>query len=75
MDYTKLRNLPGLMVTIDFEKAFDSLCWIFLFKVLEKFNFGQSFIIWLRIFYTNISSCIMNNGIATPLFSVGRGVR
>ena len=23
-DYTKLYNLPGLMVTIDFEKAFDS---------------------------------------------------
>ena len=39
MDYTKLRNLPGLMVTIDFEKAFDSLSWDFLFKVLEKFNF------------------------------------
>ena len=44
MDYTKLRKLPGLMVTIDFEKAFDSLSWNFLFKVLEKFNFGQSFI-------------------------------
>ena len=44
MDYTKLRNLPGLMVTIDFEKAFDSLSWNFLFTVLEKFNFGQSFI-------------------------------
>ena len=73
MDYTKLRNLPGLMVTIDFEKAFDSLSWNFLFKVLEMFNFGQSFIKWVRIFYTNISSCIMNNGIATPLFSVEEG--
>ena len=75
MDYTKLRNIPGLIVTIDFEKAFDSLSWSFLFKILEKFNFGQSFINWVRIFYTNISSCIINNGIATPLFSVGRGVR
>ena len=75
MDHTKLRNLPGLMVTIDFEEAFDSLSWNFLFKVYKKFNFGQSFIKWARIFYTNISSCIMNNGIATPLFSVGRGVR
>ena len=40
MDYTKLYNLPGLMVTIDFEKAFDSLSWNFLFKTFEKFNFG-----------------------------------
>ena len=38
MDYTKLHNLPGLMVTTDFEKAFDSLSWNFLFKSLEKFN-------------------------------------
>ena len=75
MDYTKLYNLPGLMVTIDFEKAFDSLSWNFLFKTLEKFNFGESFIRWIRLFYTNISSCIMNNGVATPLFSIGRGVR
>ena len=75
MDYTKLHNLPGLMVTIDFEKVFDSLSWNFLFKTLEKFNFGESFIKWVRLFYTNISSCIMNNGVATPLFSVGRGVR
>ena len=75
MDYTKLHNLPGLMLTIDFEKAFDSLSWNFLFKTLEKFNFGESFIKWVRLFYTNISSCIMNNGVATPLFSVGRGVR
>ena len=75
MDYTKLRTLPGLMVTIDFEKAFDSLSWNFLFKILEKFNFGQSYIKWARISNTNISSCIMNNEIATPLFSVGRWLR
>ena len=75
MDYTKLYNLPGLMVTIDFEKAFDSLSWNFLFKTLEKFNFGESFIKWIRLLYTNISSCIMNNGVATPLFSIRRGVR
>ena len=52
MDYTKLHNLPGLMVTID------SLSWNFLFKTLEKFNFGESFIKWVRLFYTNICSRI-----------------
>ena len=30
---------------------------------------------WIRLLYTNISSCIMNNGVATPLFSIRRGVR
>ena len=55
-DYTKLYNLRGLMVTIDFEKVFDSLSWNFLFRTLENFNFGESFVEWVRLFYTNISS-------------------
>ena len=52
MDYRKLYNLPSLMMTIDFEKEFDSLSWNFLFKTLERFNFGESFIKWIRLFYS-----------------------
>lgn len=44
------------MVTIDFEKAFGSLSWNFLSKTLKKFSFGESFIKWVDILYTNISS-------------------
>ena len=43
MDYTKVKKLPGLLLFIDFEKAFDSLEWDFLEKWLEKFNFGPDF--------------------------------
>jgi len=41
---------------------------------LEKATLGESFIKWVRLFYTNISSCIIHNGVATPLFSIVRGV-
>ena len=54
MFYTKEKNLSGLLLAIDFEKAFDSLDWIFLNKVLSAFNFGQSFIKWVNTFYCNI---------------------
>ena len=40
MSFTKAKNLPGLLLFIDFEKAFDSLEWHFLEKCLELFNFG-----------------------------------
>ena len=75
LDYTKLVNLPGILLCIDFEKAFDSISWSFLFKVLESFNFGESFKTWIKLFYTNISSCIMNNGHSTGYFEIKRGVR
>ena len=75
MEYTRINQVPGLMVAIDFEKAFDSLSWNFLSNTLRSFNFGNSFINWISVFYTNISSCVTNNGFSSPMFKVGRGVR
>ena len=37
MEYTKIKQIPGLMVAFDLEKAFDSLSWSFLFKALNSF--------------------------------------
>lgn len=62
-------------MAIDFEKAFDSLNRTFLVKVLQKFNFGIYFSQWIQTFYTNLSSCVLNNGFITNFFSVSRGVR
>ena len=39
-------------------------------RTLHKFNFGPSFIHWIRVLYKNASSTVMNNG-----FSLERGVR
>ena len=75
LEYTKRSEQSGVLVTIDFEKAFDSLDHKFLFKVLHTLNFGPSFIQWIRTFYSNVSSCVINNGFATSYFSVNRGVR
>ena len=40
MEYTKVKKLPGLLLFIDFEKAFDSLEWDFLEKCLENSTSG-----------------------------------
>ena len=75
MEFMKTKQIPGLMVAIDFEKAFDSLSWNFLTKPLKSFNFGESFTKRVTVFYSNISSCITNNGFSSPLFRVERGVQ
>ena len=49
--YTETEKVPGLLLFIDFEKAFDTLEWSFVDKVFEYNNFGPSYIEWIKIFY------------------------
>ena len=60
---------------IVFTKAFDSLEWPFLFDTLKRMNFGNSFIKWIHTLYTNVESCILNNGVTSRYFKLYRGVR
>ena len=75
LHYTALKDIPGLLMTVDFEKVFDKLEWPYLYKVLKTFNFGPSFIQWIKSLYTNIMSCVMNRGTSTGYFNIHRGVR
>ena len=42
---------------------------------MEAFNFGEDFIRWVKTFYKNIESCILNNGFFSEYFKLERGVR
>ena len=46
------KNIPGLLVLIDFQKAFDTVEWKFLFRSLKSYNFGPTFRSWIKILYT-----------------------
>ena len=58
---------------IDFEKVFDSLEWKYRFKLL-KVIIGPMFQKWIHNSYTYITSCVMNNGYASDVFQLYRGV-
>ena len=75
MEYTKAHNIPGILVSLDFRKAFDSLEWPFIMRTLDAFNFGTSIKKWVCTFYTNIESAALNNGFLTKWFRRSRGVR
>ena len=52
-----------------------SLEWTFLNICLELFHFGPTFVRWINVFYKNIQSCTINNGLCANYFSIERGVR
>ena len=75
MDNTKEQNIPGILLFRDFEKAFDNLDWNFMLTCLNVLGFGPSLIRWIETFYTNTSSCVLNNGLCSQYCEVQRGVR
>ena len=75
MEFTLKENIPGLIIFLDFQKAFDSVEWDFILECLESFNFGPEFLGWVKAFYKNIQSCISNSGTLSDLFTLERGVR
>ena len=75
LHYLQIKKLPGILLMIDFKKAFDSLEWNFITRALTHFNFGPNFIQWTQIIYNDISSCIINNNVTSQYFKIERGVR
>lgn len=72
---TKQQNIPGLLLSIDFEKAFDTVSWKFIMEVLDYFNFGNSIKRWMGLFQNGSETCILQNGCMSEFFILGRGCR
>ena len=68
-------QIKGFLMTVDIEKAFDSINHCFLIKVLEKYGFEKDFIKWIKILLQNHESCIINRGTTTNYFKLEKGTR
>ena len=75
IEYAKNNNKVGLLLLIDFEKAFDSISHSFIVKTLHIFGYGYSFIKWINLILNDLSSCINHCGNITERFKVGRSCR
>ena len=57
-------NIPGFLLTMDLEKAFDSFEHDILLCVLKKIGFGDNFIT-IKILLNDQQSYVINEGFAT----------
>nr|XP_017256449.1 PREDICTED: uncharacterized protein LOC108226007 [Daucus carota subsp. sativus] len=65
----------GLILKIDFAKAFDSINWGFLFEVMELMQFDSKWIHWIRKLFDSSRVSILVNGSPTDEFHPTRGLR
>ena len=75
IEFCNYSNLPGILIFIDFKKAFDSVNLHFLIQLLERRHFKNSFIRWIQALYKNASGKVINNGWVTQNFRIEQGVR
>ena len=75
LDYTEKGEIPGALISLDFEKAFDKLDWNFMLKCLQKYNFGPVFIKWIQIMYEKPSLVVKNNGFFSREIPMSAGIR
>ena len=62
MHHTEIKSISGLLLLVDFEKAFDSVSWAFIYKVLKFYGFGNSLILWIKVLNQNAMLTVNQGG-------------
>ena len=68
-------NIPGLLLKLDIEKAFDHVNWDCLVSVMSKMGFGQKWINWISWCISTTNFSILINGTPSDFFHSTRGLR
>lgn len=75
IEFMKRDGVGGVVLGIDWNKAFDRVEHEFLFRLLERFGFGERLVGWVRRVYKGARSCVKVNGVLTDRFGLGRSIR
>ena len=75
IQWAQTNNKIGIILLIDFEKAYDSLSFSYIKKCLQFLNFGDSIISWVELLLHNFSAVINHCGNISRKFNIGRGAR
>ncbi|PWA47507.1 RNA-directed DNA polymerase, eukaryota [Artemisia annua] len=71
----KVTRRKLMVFKVDFEKAYDSLSWNFLFEVMNKIGFTVNWIAWVKAALTSSRASVLINEAPTEEFDVQRGLR
>jgi hypothetical protein len=72
---TKRSGQVGVILKLDFEKAYDKLCWDFLFESLRARNFNTKWCGWIRHVVMGGTVSVKINKQSGPYFVSKKGVR
>ncbi|MCP3931562.1 MAG: hypothetical protein GY705_20955 [Bacteroidetes bacterium] len=71
----KEHHREGIVTSLDYQKAFDSIEKATILHTLKLFNFGPFFIKLIKTLISNTEACVQNGGWLSGWFSTSRGIR
>jgi hypothetical protein len=72
---TKRNQEEGIILKLDFEKAYDKICWDFLFESLRLRGFNEKWCGWMKEVVTGGTVAVKINNKVGPYFVSKKGVR
>ena len=71
----RIKIKDGLVLKLDFEKAYDKLNWDFLFECLKQRGFSAKWSEWIKLVMSSGTVSVKINNTSGSYFKSGRGVR
>nr|CAN69965.1 hypothetical protein VITISV_039410 [Vitis vinifera] len=75
IDSWQKRREKGIICKLDIEKAYDSINWHFLLKVMQKMGFGSKWKGWMWSCISTVKYSVLVNGVPAGFFSSTKGLR
>ncbi|KAK7334866.1 hypothetical protein VNO80_26632 [Phaseolus coccineus] len=75
VEEVRKKRKSGLCLKVDYEKAYDSVRWNFLYDMLNRLGFHSKWIMWVRGCLETSSVSVLVNGSPTEEFRPSRGLR
>ena len=71
----KKSGSQGLVLKLDYEKAYDRVSWEFMFDMLHSRGFGPKWIAWIKSTLINSTFSVRINDTTGPYFVGGKGLK
>ena len=65
----------GVIVAVDFQKAYNTLEHKALYSILRAFNIGETFISYIKVCQENAEAAVINNGNRSEFMSIKHGLK
>ncbi|GKV25907.1 hypothetical protein SLEP1_g35285 [Rubroshorea leprosula] len=75
IDEAKRNKKRSFLFKVDFEKAYDKVCWDFLDYMLMRMGFYNTWRMWIRECLQSNTVSVLVNGSPSRQFSVSKGLR